>query len=137
MLPARAGTCRLQSDAGKGGASTSSAKAATTQRTPASDAPTLSGLVGAPADSPEDVAARSGLSAAVVTGFLFENYLDFIDGDHIEDAAAACGEFSDAMRMITNRPEGAPRCVPACVFSDGPPLGLCKCYTTSHAHARR
>ena len=119
------GVCRLQPDASRGGASTSAPKAAATQR--ATSAFTLSGLVGAPADSPEDVAARSGLSAVVVAGFLFENYLDFIDSAAIEDAAAACGSFSDAMRMITNRPEGERTARRQCCAFAGCNDALCPC----------
>ena len=44
--------------------------------------------------------ARSGLDAATVAGFLFENYTVFVDDPAIDDAAAAAARFSDAMHMI-------------------------------------
>jgi hypothetical protein len=63
-------------------------------------------LLGAPSLAPEEVIARSGLNAATVTGFLFENYLDFIDADAIDDVATAAANFSDAIHIVHTQPGG-------------------------------
>jgi hypothetical protein len=58
---------------------------------------------GAPAQSAEEVVSRSGLDAAAVAGFLFENYAEYVDGSAMDDVASAAAALSDAMHMIQRR----------------------------------
>lgn len=62
---------------------------------------------GFPVLSAEEVVARSGLGAGVVTSFLFESYLEFVAEESVADAAAAAENFSDAMCMLGQASSGA------------------------------
>jgi hypothetical protein len=78
----------------------------TTQQTSTTTQQTGYSLLGAPSLAPEEVVARSGLNSVTVTGFLFENYLEFIDADAIEDVAAVAANFSDAICIVQAQPGG-------------------------------
>lgn len=64
------------------------------------------GAQGPPALSAEEVVARSGLGASVVTSFLFESYLEFVAEDSVTDAASAAASFSDAMQILAQASSG-------------------------------
>jgi hypothetical protein len=61
---------------------------------------------GVPAQSAEEVISRSGLDAAAVAGFLFENYAEYVDNCAIADASSAASSLSDAVYMIQRRSDG-------------------------------
>lgn len=87
------------------GASSQSATPSSSQAAAAVPAVDATGAPGQPSIPPEEVVARSGLDANTVTGFVFENYVDYVDEVAIDDAASAAANFSDAMHMIKRHGE--------------------------------